>query len=88
LINKIKAINPATKGKISITNPAVGFIPRRLRSFGFAENCAKMAGFDNDLIAIAISKGIAPIVFETMRTDANITIYRQRLFFPLTDDSR
>jgi hypothetical protein len=35
-----------------------------------------------------ISNGTAPIVFDTIRTAANITIYLQKLFLPVNVDSR
>src|SRR5450759_1891423 len=88
LTRRTKAINPAMNGKSNITNPTSGLSPNTLKSFGFAAICEKTAGSDLIFISMEISKGIAPIVFDTIRTTANIMIYLQKLFLLLNDDSR
>ena len=75
-------------GKSIRTNPTFGLSPITLRSFGLAASCVNTAGFESDFISVAISKGIAPIVFDTIRTTANITMYLQKLFLPVNVDSR
>ena len=52
------------------------------------QTCENISGFDTDLISRPISRGKAPIVFDTINTAAIITIYLQKLFFPVNDDSR
>jgi hypothetical protein len=88
LTRRIKAISPAINGKSIITNPASGLSPITLKSLGLAAICENTAGFEIDFISMEISKGTAPIVFDTIRTAANITIYLQKLFLPVNVDSR
>jgi len=76
------------KGNSIITKPIFGLTPKILKSLGLAESCEYTCGFELDLLNTAISKGIAPIVFDTIRTKANIRIYLQKAFLPVKVDSR
>jgi hypothetical protein len=88
LTRRIKAANPAINGKSIITRPAFVLRPIMLKSLGLAAICENTAGFEPDFINMAISNGMAPIVFDTIRTTANIIIYLQKLFLPVNVDSR
>jgi hypothetical protein len=69
-------------------NPIIGLKPIMLKSFGLAVNCENTDGFEPDFNEMEIIKGIAPIVFATIRITANIKIYLQKLFLPVNVDSR
>jgi hypothetical protein len=84
----MKATKPAMNGKIIIINPASGLSPITLKSLGLAASCENTAGFEADLINMAISSGTAPIVFATIKTTANIRKYLQKLFLLFNVDSR
>jgi hypothetical protein len=84
----MKAKRPIIKGTIIIIKPIFGLTPKILKSLGLAESCEYTAGFEADLLNTAISKGMAPIVFDTIKTTANIRIYRQKAFLPVNVDSR
>jgi hypothetical protein len=85
---KTNAMMPATKGISKRSKPILELKPNTLISDGFAAIFETTSGLDAALTPYAINNGIAPIVFDTINIAANITIYLQKLFFPLNADSR
>jgi hypothetical protein len=74
LTSRTKAIIPAINGNSIITSPSLGLRLRTLKSFGLAIIVENNPGLESDFMTIVIIRGKAPMVFDTMRTTANITI--------------